>query len=141
MKNQNIIKESSEQYKYYLNSIILKVKKELTNIGYNINKIDELLKQNLYSIDVIDNNYVLYNNNQIVVSKPSTAPFFSFIKESVDAIVNALTNELDKNSQPIDIDLNIFKENKKYLIKLTESELESLIKESINTIIRNISFK
>ena len=75
------------------------------------------------------------------MSKPSTAPFFSFIKESVDAIVNALTNELDKNSQPIDIDLNIFKENKKYLIKLTESELESLIKESINTIIRNISFK
>lgn len=51
-------------------------------------------------------------------------------------IINMVTDKLDEISKPIDVDLNIYNENKRYVLRLTEDDLHKIIKESVNMIIK-----
>lgn len=135
-KNKNIIKESSAQHIFHLTSILNKVKQELTNNGFDKTKVNDILKEFNFDIKVDNNNFLLMCNNTVFVSKPINTPFFLFINDSVNAIINIITDKFDEIYKPIDVDLNIYNENKRYVLRLTEDDLHKIIKESVNIIIK-----
>ena len=131
IKNNNIIKESSEQHIFHLTSILNKVKQELTKNGFDKTKVNDILKEFNFDIKVEKDNILLMCNNTVFVSKPINTPFFSFINDSVNAIINIITDKFDEIYKPIDVDLNIYNENKRYMLRLTEDDLHKIIKESV----------
>lgn len=142
IKNKNIIKESSAQHIFHLTSILNKVKQELTKNGFDETKVNDILKEFNFDIKVDKDNFLLICNNTVFVSKPINTPFFSFINDSVNMIINMVTDKLNEIYKPIDVDLNIHKENKRYVLRLTEDDLHKIIKESVNMIINEkIKFK
>lgn len=110
MKKNKVIKESPEEWNYFIDAMTDKAINILLNSGYNQDEIDNVFNNNHIELDVINGEYSIYSNNEIIYSKNGSTSTAEFINDGTDAIMDWIISKIGREIKPID--MTVFSEAK-----------------------------
>ena len=127
------VNESFTPSKLILMGVLRKVSDELYDKGYDENVIDKYINNRYIQLEMNNDGYTFYNNNNIM-----------FHIESFPQLNDVIDNASNNMIQWFENKLNNVQENKnmakKQLIRITENDLRKIIKESVSRILNEQAF-
>ena len=142
--------ESPKQWADITTQIVNNTKKSLKDYGYNDEEIASAISQNNFEVDMINDAFVLYQDNSIIYSVPrNKALLHTFPQEAENALLDWCIQRIGREPEYIDTsewfdkiekwnNTNESKQmimNNKKTVRITESELKNIITESVKRIL------
>jgi hypothetical protein len=144
-KNSNnieskLIKESPEEWNFFIKELIGKSYVKLLNSGYTKEELNKFFNQNKINVDIINGQYVIYCGKEVIFKSQRNISAYKFIKDGEEIMYDWCVSKMGRKFEPIDTTVldRTIPENKKY-ISSEKSKLKDFITETVKSIITEAS--